>query len=109
LRTIWIIITTVVGSLLLIWLVQGDDFILYRYFSLKYEQTRRGVFEQSKAYRQGMVQELENMRFSYETADSTHRQALASLILHRASDFDESALNPDLRDFIHKLRNQKSY
>jgi hypothetical protein len=87
------------------WIFQGNDFFLYRYFAPKYEQTRRDVFEQSKAYRQGMVMELQSMRFQYEQASPEHKEALASIILHRSADFDPEAMPPDLRSFIAGLRN----
>ena len=89
----------------LTWLVQGNQFFLYQYFAPKEEAVRRETFEQSKAYRQGMVQELQSMRFEYAKAGPEHRQALASLILHRSADFDRDAMPADLRDFIDGLRN----
>ena len=45
------------------WLVTGNDFFLFKVFAPKYEQVRRETFEQSKAYNQGMIQELQNMQF----------------------------------------------
>lgn len=86
------------------WIVQGNDFFLYRVFGLRYEQTRREIFEASKAYRQGAVQELQNMRFEYEQASKDHKQALASIILHRAADYDPEILPTDLRQFIDGLK-----
>ena len=88
----------------LIWIFQGNDFFLYKVFAPKYEQVRRETFEQSKAYRQGMVQELQNMQFEYVKADSAHKVALASIILHRAADFSEEDMPADLRTFIRSLK-----
>jgi hypothetical protein len=68
------------------WVAQGNDFLLFKYFAPKQEAVRRQVFEQSKAYNQGMIQELENMQFQYEQADGAHKQALARIILHRSAD-----------------------
>ena len=88
----------------LIWLFQGNDFFLYKVFAPKYEQVRRETFEESKAYRQGMIQELQNMQFEYIKADSTHKTALASIILHRAADFPEEDMPADLRTFIRSIK-----
>ena len=88
------------------WIVQGNNFFMYRVFGLRYEQTRREIFEQSKAYRQGMVQELENMLYQYEQADENHKAALASMILHRAADIPDDAIPYNLRASIQQLRNQ---
>lgn len=55
-------IACVIGFVVLItgvsfW-TQGTDFFLYQMFAPKYEQVRRNTFEQSKAYTQGMIQQL---------------------------------------------------
>jgi hypothetical protein len=92
----------------MIWLIQGNDFFMYKVFAPKMEQVRRETFEQSKAYRQGMVQELNNMRFEYlKTTDENSKEAMASIILHRVADFDENAMPNDLRQFIQELKNKQ--
>ncbi len=93
----------------LVWVIQGNDFFLYKVFAPQYEDVRRETFEHSKAYNQGMIQELQNMQFQYVQADEKHKDALASLILHRAADFDESKLPADLRSFIAGLRRERTF
>lgn len=100
------IIAAVVGGILLMWVLTGNDFFLYKVFAPKYEQVRRETFEQSKAYNQGMVQELQNMQFEYAKATKEQQHALAAIILHRAADYDERQLPPDLRGFIAGLRRE---
>lgn len=90
------------------WLVQGNDFFLYKVFAPKYEAVRRETFEQSKAYNEGMVQELQNMQFEYVKASPEHKQALASVILHRVAQYDVNKLPPDLRAFVEQLRQEKT-
>ena len=93
------------------WLVQGNDFFMYKVFAPQYESVRRETFENSKAYRQGMIQELQNMRREYIQADDPEEKAaLASIILHRASDFDlnQTDVPPDLREFIEQLRAEQN-
>jgi len=102
-----IVLGSIVFILCISWIFTGNDFFLYKYFAPKQESVRREVFEQSKAYNQGMIQELQNMQFEYEKADSAHQTALASIILHRAADYDENKMPTDLRDFIQKLKNDK--
>jgi hypothetical protein len=106
-KSIGIGLLGVVGLLGLVWVLQGNDFFLYKAFAPRYEQTRRQVFEQSKAYNQGMIQELQNMQFEYEQADAAHRAALGSIILHRAADYDEARLPSDLQTFIAGLRRER--
>jgi hypothetical protein len=95
-------------ALALTWIIQGNDFFLYQKFAPKYEQVRRTTFEQSKAYNQGMIQELQNMQFQYQTADSSHKAILGDIILHRTADYDENKLPSDLRSFIQDLKRERS-
>lgn len=106
-KTIGYVVLSITALLLVTWIFTGNDFFLYKFFAPKTEAVRREVFEQSKAYNQGMIQELQNMQFEYIKADSSHRDALASIILHRVADYDEEKLPADLKEFIHGLK--KSY
>jgi hypothetical protein len=91
------------------WGVQGNDFFMYRVFAPKYESARRETFEQSKAFNQGMIQELQDMQFEYVKASPEHKDALASIILHRAADYDEAKLPADLRSFVSGLRRERNF
>lgn len=74
-----------------------------QFFAPKYEAVRRQTFEQSKAYQQGVVQELQNMQFEYIKANPEQKIALASIIKHRAAGVDPSILPNDLYVFIKGL------
>jgi len=89
------------------WAIEGNDFFLYKVFAPQYEKARRETFEESKAYNQGMVQELQNMQFEYVKATPSEKEALASIILHRAADYDLARLPSDLRSFIENLREER--
>ena len=92
------------------WLAQGNDFFMYKYFAPKYEGVRRQVFEQTKSYNQGMIQELQKMQFEYIQADTNQQAALVSIILHDSADYDMAMLaqkNPDLYSFIQSLKNKQ--
>lgn len=103
-KTAGAVIGSLLAVLVLMWIVTGNDFFIYKFFAPKQEAVRRQVFEQTKSYNQGMVQELENMRFQYVQAKPEQRAVLASIILHRAADFDVDRLPPELRSFISSLR-----
>lgn len=87
----------------LIALFLGGNLALTKIFSPAQEQVRREVFEQSKAYRQGSIQELRSMQFDYLQADDAHKIGLASVIRHRAADIPQEVLPPDLSMFIRSL------
>jgi hypothetical protein len=88
------------------WLATTNDLAMMRFFAPKYEQVRRDTFEQSKAYNQGMIQELQNMQFEYVKASPEHKAALRSIILHRSADYTDN-LPSDLRSFITDLKNSR--
>lgn len=109
-KTVAGVIGVIVAVLALAWIVQGNDFFMYKVFAPKYEQQRREVFEQSRAFNQGMVQELENMQFEYEKAAPEHKEALASVILHRAGGYNlnDPAVSAELRSFVERLRSERT-
>lgn len=92
------------------WAIMGNGFFLYKYFAPKQEQVRREVFEQSRAFNQGMVQELQNMQFEYlKQKDQKAKDAMASIILHRASGYNlnDPIVPADLRSFIEQLKREQ--
>ncbi len=92
----------------LAWVVQGNEFFLYKVFAPAQENVRREVFENTKSFNQGMIQELQNMQIEYLKADDEeHKKALGSVILHRAADFPEDRMPTDLRAFINELKRER--
>ena len=104
---ILIFVVVIVLCLGVAWIAQGSDFFLYKVFAPKYANVQREVFENTHSYNKGMVQELQNMQFEYEQASPEHKAALASIILHRVADYDETKLPPDMQNFVRKLRDTK--
>lgn len=98
----------VIGALLFIlgigWVAQGNEFFLAKVFSPRMEQVRRETFEQSKAYNQGMAQELVAAQLDYAKATPTEKIAIGSVLLHRYADFDISRLPLDQRTFLDAVR-----
>jgi hypothetical protein len=93
----------------LTWAFQGNDFFLYKAFAPKYEEVRRQTFEESKAYNQGMIQELQNMQIQYGQANDAQKATLAGVILHRTADFnmDDPRVPATLRDFVKELKRER--
>jgi hypothetical protein len=93
------------GTLLgVTWVIQGNNFLLYKAFAPSYEDSRRQVFENTKSYNDGMIQELQAMRFDYIKADPAHKAALASIILHRSASYPRERMPTDLARFIDTLQ-----
>jgi len=85
------------------WLGTTNSLFMNKVFAPKFEQVRRDTFEQSKAYRDGAVQELQDMQFEYVKAAPEHKAALASIIKHRAAGVPADAMPADLYSFIKEL------
>ena len=105
-KAIGISLLVLIGLFALGFVFQGEDFFMYKFWAPKYEQARRETFEQTKSYTQGSIQELQNMQMEYIKGTAEQKAAMASIILHRAADFDENRLPPDLRAFIDGLKSQ---
>jgi len=99
-----IALLSIIGLLVIIFAVQGESFFMYKLFAGRTEQVRREVFEQSKAYNQGMIQELQNMQFEYLKATKEQQAGLKSIILHRVADYDVNKLPTHLQAFVFQLR-----
>ena len=104
------VVAAVLGILVLFmamgWLVQGNDFFMYKFWAPKYEDVKRDVFENTKSYREGKVQELRNYQMQYVQATPEHKAALRKIILHQIADFPEENLPTDLRVFLSQLRSE---
>ena len=104
--TTWLLGTAgvLIAMGLIAFAVQGTDFFLYKTFSPRREAVRREVFEQSKAYRDGLMQELRSAQIDYAKATSPQqKQAVGALVLHDVAGFG-GALPPDLDDFVRRVR-----
>lgn len=97
----------VVGIILLGWVLNVESLLRYRTFAPQWEAARREVFEETKSYNQGMIQELQNMQFEYAKASPEQQQALASIILRRTADYDLDRMPSDLRAFVQQLRRER--
>ena len=99
------IVGGVIGLGALGWGLAYHDLLFTAFFAPKYEQVRRNTFEQSKSFRSGAVQELQNMQFEYIKVDPEHKKALADIIRHRAVEVPPDAMPSDLQSFISNLPN----
>jgi hypothetical protein len=103
-RPLLSIVGGVVGVGALTWGIAYHDLLFTSFFAPKYETVRRNTYEQSKSFRTGAVQELQNMRFEYIRSDAAHKLALKDIIIHRAAEVPEDAMPQDLYNFIQGLK-----
>jgi hypothetical protein len=93
----------IAGTGALIWGIAYHQLIFEAFFAPKFEEVRRNTFEQSKSFRDGAIQELQNMQFEYIRADAEHKKALADVIRHRAAEIPANAMPADLQSFVSNL------
>jgi len=92
----------------IVWLISANDYFLYKFWAPKNEAVRREVFENTKSYKQGTIQELRRWQFEYIKAPNEQKGVLASTILHQIADFDRDLLPLDLREFVSDLERQQN-
>jgi hypothetical protein len=103
LLAIFLCLLAVAGIGAIAFVAQGSDFFLYKTFAPKYEAARRQTFEESKAFNEGMSQELFQYQRDYQLASPAQREGLRQIILHRFADFDRAKLKPTQQDFLNQL------
>jgi hypothetical protein len=87
------------------WAVQGNQFFMYKVFAPKEAAVQREVFEQSKSYNEGKLQELRKAQLDYAKAATPEQKlAIGSYALHQVAGYDESRLPEDLKQFVQQLR-----
>lgn len=81
--------------------------VSFQFFGPQEEAARREVFEESKAFRDGMVTELRNMQFQYVQASPEHKAGLRSIALQRVNAWPASVpMPPDLAAWVAELRRE---
>lgn len=94
----------IVISVVLIFCLSWAGIEWYKYFAPKQEDAKREVFEATKSYNQGMVQQLSRYRLQYLSAeDSTAKAAIKSTIQHQYADFDVNKLQGELKTFAQEM------
>lgn len=99
----YMILVPILIVITIIWVLTANGLILQKVFNPQFEQVRRETFETSKAYRDGMAQELRALQIEYIKADPAIKPALASAIKHKAAGVPDDALPYDLSVFIKGL------
>ena len=98
------VISTIIISVILIFCLSWAGIEWYRYFAPKQEDAKREVFEATKSYNQGMVQQLSRYRLQYlSTEDNTTKAAIKSTIQHQYADFDVNKLQGELKTFTQEM------
>src|SRR5882762_3427365 len=100
-----ILLSLLVFFMFIGWMSYGNDFFLYKFFAPRQEAVRRQVFEQSRAYNEGVVQNLQSYMMNYNNAETQQQKdGLRAIILHETSTYDADQLPPHLATFLRQMR-----
>lgn len=76
-----------------------------RMYGTELESVKTDIYRENKSYVEGTVRDLRELHADYVKANESQKEALASLILHRANELDWDRLPSDVRAFLSDLRN----
>lgn len=100
------VVAVIVGIVSLDFVGEYYGLVKFGFFAPRLEAVRRNTFEQSRAYNEGMAQELQQLRRDYaSTSDPQVKEILKSTIQHRVAGLDPANLNdPDLASFVRSMK-----
>lgn len=103
-KAIGIAIALFVVILGLTWLVQGNGWFMYKVFAPKYEQVRRETYEQTKSYKQGLIQRLDNLCLQVAKADEGHKSMINDTIRQEFAEWDIADVPAYLQQCLNAAR-----
>jgi hypothetical protein len=86
------------------WLVQGNNFFMYKFFAPKQEQVRREVYEQTYSYKQGSVQRLNSLCMQINAADDTGKDMLYQVVNQEFASWNSDDVPDYLRSCLATAR-----
>ena len=98
--------TIILSAVLFLLLVTGLNYFGYintAFYAPKYEDIRRTTFEHSRAFNEGMIRDLENLKMEYMGANETQKIGLRAAIIHRFEVYPQETLPADLQTFYNQL------
>lgn len=87
-KLLLIIPAVIMFSLGMDWIVQGNNFFLYKFFAPRQEDVRREVYTHTRSYRQGSIQRLNTLCTQLSVADTDHQPMIRDVISQEFADWD---------------------
>ena len=102
----WKIAGGFVGFLVLMFVLQLAGLEWFKFFQPRKENIRREVFEATKSYTHGKIQDLGKYYEEYQSTDNPEdKTAIEAVIKMRYAEFDETKINSaTLRSFLIRTR-----
>lgn len=88
--------------------LRGASLFTYKFWAPQEENVRREVFENTKSFNQGTIQELAQAynEFNDPKASEAQKAALKAMALHQTADFDIDKMPPYLAAWVGQLRQE---
>lgn len=97
-------ISIIAGLILVLFVGTTASIYWYRHFGIMRESATTDIYRENKSYVEGTIRDLREMQVKYVEANDSQKEALSSLILHRANELDWDRLPSDVQDFLHSLK-----
>ncbi|MCX6728700.1 MAG: hypothetical protein NTV39_02950 [Candidatus Saccharibacteria bacterium] len=98
----------VVVALGITWVVQGNNFFMLKVFGVKTANVQRQIFEQTKTFQQGQIQQAGQSWTEWLATDNkAEKAAIADLMNHNDADWPQSiwdACTPNLRAWLESIQ-----
>lgn len=99
------IVLGVIALVVLVVLLKFGSLAWNRYFAPQEENIRRSVFEETKSYNHGKIQDLSKYFVEYQEGDSEKKEQIKNIIQMQFSTFKaENIENSKLRSFLIQMR-----
>ncbi len=103
-----IVLLSIAGFLALlitIFVLTSADLAFTRFFKPKYQNVERKVFEETKSYVHGKIQQLSKYYREYQSADMAGKETLKKVVQVEFAEFDSNNITePTLRNFLVTMR-----
>lgn len=104
-RTTFIVIGSIIGLFLLIFLANEFSIFGTKFWGVRKENARREVFEQTQSYVEGKRQELIKLHHEWNKADADSKIAIEATIRMSFANFDENKIEqPELYSFLKTIK-----
>lgn len=104
-RTTLIVIGSIIGLFLLIFLANEFSIFGTKFWGVRKENARREVFENTQSYVEGKRQELIKLHHEWNKASADDKIAIEATIRMNFANFDESKIEqPELYSFLKTIK-----
>lgn len=104
-KIIWTIIGTFISIIILMFVLELVGVGFFKFFEPMKEDIRREVFEETKSYVHGKIQDLAKYYQEYQIANNEEKEVISNLIKSQFAEFDEQNIRVEkLRNFLINIR-----